>query len=173
MTDAPANAGTTSTETGTVDGTQAGAEATLTLDEALAQIEELKGHARKHEDRAKANKTAAAELAELKRSTMSDAEKAAADREAATTALAEATTRAETAEAALVRYKIAVDLELSKEDAAALEGIQGDEKTLRALAERLAGRKSPAPKPTQTQGRDTGGTPSAKDAFVDALGDLL
>lgn len=161
------------------DGTNAGTEGaegaveTPTIESLTAQLEEWKGHARKHEDQAKANKTAAAELAALKREKMSDAEKAAADQEAASTALREATDRADKAEAALTRYKLAVELELSAEDAAALEGIQGDEKTLRALAERLAGRKSPAPKPTPTQGRPTGGKPSAADAFADALGDLF
>ncbi|WP_036959342.1 hypothetical protein [Promicromonospora kroppenstedtii] len=93
---------------------------------------------------------------------MSDAEKAAADLAAGSQALTDAVTRAETAEAALIRYKIAVDLELSKEDVTVLDGVQGDEKTLRALAERLAGRKSPAPKPTPTQGRTTGGTPARR-----------
>ncbi|WP_051432595.1 hypothetical protein [Promicromonospora kroppenstedtii] len=157
-------------------GTEASAEGTApapTAEDLAAQLEEWKGHARKHEDKAKANAKAATELAELKRSSMSDAEKAAADLAAGSQALTDAVTRAETAEAALIRYKIAVDLELSKEDVTVLDGVQGDEKTLRALAERLAGRKSPAPKPTPTQGRTTGGTPSAKDSFVEALDGLF
>jgi seryl-tRNA synthetase len=150
-----------------------GTDATPTVEELTAQLEEWKSNARKHEDRAKANKAAAEELAELKRAQMTDAQKAEADRQAATEALTAATKRAEDAEARLTRYKLAVELELSKEDAAALEQIQGDEATLRALAERLAGKKTPAAKPTRTQGRTTDGTPSAKDAFVDALDGLF
>ncbi|WP_036959280.1 hypothetical protein [Promicromonospora kroppenstedtii] len=62
-------------------GTEASAEGTApapTAEDLAAQLEEWKGHARKHEDKAKANAKAATELAELKRSSMSDAEKAAA-----------------------------------------------------------------------------------------------
>src|SRR5690606_15447312 len=104
-----------------------GTDATPTVEELTAQLEEWKSNARKHEDRAKANKAAAEELAELKRAQMTDAQKAEADRQAATEALTAATKRAEDAEARLTRYRLAVELELSKEDAAALEQIQGDE----------------------------------------------
>lgn len=170
MTDAPADAAATA------EAAAAAAEAAKpapTVEELVAQLEEWKGHARKHEDQAKANKTAAAELAELKRSTMSDAEKAAADAVATSAAVTEATSRAEKAEAALLRKTIAVDLELSKEDAAVLDGITGDEAAIRAVAERLAGRKSPGPKPNRSQGLLTGGTPSKGAQFADALGELF
>lgn len=166
MTDAPAS--TTPASTEPTGGTEA-----PTIESLTAKVEELTSHSRKWEDRAKENKDAAKELADLKRAALTDAEKAEADKAETSQALKDAVERAEKAESALIRRDIAVDLELSKEDVAVLDGVQGDEKTLRALAERLAGRKSPAPKPTPTQGRDTGGTPSAKDAFVDALGELL
>lgn len=168
----PANATGTEGAAG-AEGAEGAEAATPTTDELLAKIEELKGHSRKWEDRAKENKEAADKLAELERAQMTEAQKAEADKQAATEALAAATKRADEAEARLTRYKLAVELELSKEDAEALEQIQGDEATLRALAERLAGKKTPAAKPTRTQGRTTDGTSGAKDAFVTALDGLF
>jgi hypothetical protein len=168
MPDAPATA------TAGTEAADPGAEAaTPTTDELLAKIEELKGHSRKWEDRAKENKEAADKLAELERAQMTEAQKAEADRQAATEALTAATKRAEDAEAELVRYKLAIELELSAEDAEALAKVQGDEATLRALAERLAGKKAPTAKPTGSQGRTTTGTPTAKDAFVAAMEGLI
>jgi hypothetical protein len=175
MPDAPANA-TTGTEAAAREAAAAPAAAeaaTPTTDELLAKIEELKGHSRKWEDRAKENKEAADKLAELERAQMTEAQKAEADRQAATEALTAATKRAEDAEAELVRYKLAIELELSAEDAEALAKVQGDEATLRALAERLAGKKAPTAKPTGSQGRTTTGTPTAKDAFVAAMEGLI
>lgn len=175
MTDAPAApAAGTGTEVAPSDGTtNDGTKTAPTAEELATQLEEWKGYARKHEDAAKANKTAATELAALKRSVMSDAEKAEADKATTSQAVKDATERADKAEAALIRRTIAIDLELSKEDVAVLDGVQGDEKTLRALAERLAGRKSPGPAPTRTQGRTGGSTPTAAEAFANALDGLL
>src|SRR5690606_42151040 len=107
------------------------------------------------------------------RAPTTEAQNAEAYRQAATDALTAATKRAEDAEAELVRYKLAIELELAAEDAEALAKVQGVEATLRALAERLAGKKAPTAKPTGSQGRTTTGTPTAKDAFVAAMEGLI
>lgn len=123
--------------------------------------------ARKWEKRAKENKSAADELAELKRAQMSDAEKAA-------TALSEAEERAQRAEAALARYEIAAEFGLSKEDVEALSSIS-DPDALRTVAQRLADRAPSGPRPNPAQGR-RGGDPAPTnnaERFAQAVGDLF
>lgn len=89
-----------------------------------------KAKAREWERRAKENKSAADELAEIRESQKSEAQKAA-DR------LAEAERKAAEAEARAARRDVALDFKLSKEDAALLDAIN-DEDAMRALAARLA-----------------------------------
>jgi len=142
---------------------------TPTVETLQAQIEEIKSHSRKWEDRAKANKDAADELAALKRAQMSDDERRSADVEALTSERDTERERADAAEAALARLTLAIEFDLSKEDADALATVQGDEATLRALAERLASRSNRPPKPNPAQG-NRGGAPtgtSTADKFAD------
>lgn len=152
----------------------AGEETTPTIEELQAALDKATKESRKWEDRSKANKTAAERLAELERASMSDAEKATADRTALETSLTEAETRATTAEAALARLQIAIEFGLDKEDTEALEGVT-DEAALRTLAARLSGRSEPrSPRPHPTQGRrgtKPAGTPA--QAFADALDGLF
>lgn len=173
---ADALAGTATASTTDDAGTDGESTPEPTVEELQAALAEWKGHARKHEDQAKANKTAAEELAALKRAQMSDADKAAADAAATSEAVTEAEARAEKAEAALLRATIAVDLSLSKEDAAVLAGITGDEAALRAVAARLAGSKAPAAPtgvvPTQGKSASTGAASPAQ-AFEDAMSELF
>jgi hypothetical protein len=89
-----------------------------------------KAKAREWESRAKANKTAADELAAIKASQMSEAEKAEKR-------FAEAEQRAVQAEARALRRDVALDFKLSKDDAALLDSVT-DEDAMRALAGRLA-----------------------------------
>lgn len=141
-----------------------------------AQVEAIKAEARKWEERSKANFK---ELEAIKRNGMSDEEKAAHDAAAVSQAVTEATERAEKAEAALLRKTIAVDLSLSPEHAAVLDGITGDETALRAVAAALAAAK-PEAKPEKkgvvpTQGTATAGTGTQTlgEQFADALEGFL
>jgi hypothetical protein len=68
MTDTTPDTGTETTET-----TETGTD---TAPDLTAEVEKWKAQARKHEERAKANSTAAKELEALKQQTMSDTEKA-------------------------------------------------------------------------------------------------
>jgi hypothetical protein len=89
-----------------------------------------KAEARKWEDRAKENKSAADELAAIKDAQKSEAEKVA-DR------VAKAEERAVAAEARALRREVALEFKLTTEDAALLDTVN-DEKAMRQLAERLA-----------------------------------
>lgn len=89
-----------------------------------------KSKAREWESRAKANKNAADELASIKASQMSEAERAEKR-------FAEAEHRAVQAEARALRRDVALDFKLSKDDADLLDSIT-DEDAMRALAGRLA-----------------------------------
>lgn len=148
------------------------APATPTLEELQSKIEELTGHSRKWEDRAKANKDKADELDALKTQSMTDSEKAQAALDEVTRRVTEAEERASASEAALLRYSIAAEYELSKEDIEALASVS-DEATLRALAERLAGRSPSGPMPNPAQGRVNTMKPTHGQAFADALSDLF
>ena len=163
-----------SNESGQPHG-EAGSEtpATPTVEELQAKLDDLTKHSRKWEDRAKENKAAKDELERQARERMTEDERRSADFESLQTRAAEAETRAATAEAALERYKVAVEFSLSAEDAAALESVT-DPDALRALAERLSGRSS-APKPHPSQGQRAGATPptSHGDIFAELVGDFL
>lgn len=156
------------------DAGNEGAEQTPTIEDVLAQLEAAKKESRKWEDRSKANKSAADELAELRRSSMTDAEKATADRADLETRITDAEDRATKAEAALARLTVAIEFGLDKEDTEALEGV-ADEAALRTLAARLSGRsETRPPRPNPSQGR-RGDRPAATpaQAFADALDGLF
>lgn len=91
-----------------------------------------KAKAREWEKRAKDNKSAADELAQL-REQQKTAEQKAADREKA------AIERAAIAEAKAVRREVALDFGLSKDDASLLDDLT-DEDAMKRLAKRLADR---------------------------------
>lgn len=110
-----------------------------------------KAEARKWEQRAKENSTAAARLAEYE-----DAQKTEAQRAADAQAAAER--RAADAEARVTRRDVAIEHSLSKEDAALLDDLT-DEDAMRRLAVRLAaaaeaqaGPRAPRPNPAQREG---------------------
>jgi hypothetical protein len=150
-----------------------------------AQVEAIKAEARKWEERSKSNFK---ELNALKRASMTDEERAAAEKDDRGAEAREALERAEAAEAKLLRREIVLDLKLSKEDAAILDGIVGDETALRAVAARLAAAASASktkeeePKPEKkgggfvpAQGSTSGasGKRDLGDMFADALGEIL
>jgi len=93
-----------------------------------------KAKAREWENRAKANKTAADELASLKAAQMTEQERLTAQ-------LQEATSAAETARAEALRLRIAVQYKVSDEDAE-LYLTGADEATLIRRAEGLASREN-------------------------------
>lgn len=116
-----------------------------------AERDEWRGHARKHEDNAKKNKTAAEELARLKAEGMNDADK-----------LTAAEKRAADAENTLARYKVAA------ETGVPADLLQGDdEDAMREFAKRLAEfrgeQKKDAPKPDRSQGGRDDKKPSPRD----------
>ena len=90
-----------------------------------------KTKAREWERRAKDNKTAADELATIKESQKSEAEKAAER-------LATAERKAAEAEARVLRRDVAIEHKLTKDDAALLDTITSED-AMRALAVRLGG----------------------------------
>lgn len=91
-----------------------------------------KTKAREWERRAKDNKTAADELATIKESQKSEAEKA-------TERLAVAERKVAEAEARVLRRDVAIEYKLTKGDAAIMDTITGEDDALRALAVRLGG----------------------------------
>lgn len=166
---------TASTDTGKTDaphGAEENGQTTETpsVEDLLAQVEEWKGHARKHEQRAKDNKDAADALEALKREKMTDAERAQVEAQERDSRLTEAEARAEKAEAALARFQIAAEFGLDKEDTEALAAVS-DPEAVKALAARLAGRSAQRPTPGQGRTKEAPRTP--KSAFVDALTDLI
>lgn len=173
---AGANEATGTDEDKGADGDGKSATDNAELEALKAQIETIKAESRKWEERSKKNFE---ELRDLKRAGMTDEERAAAEKADVATETSEALERAEKAEAALLRKTIAVDLSLSKENAAVLDGITGDEKALRAVAAILATNQKtadekPAPKKgvVQTQGAQTDtGKRSLGDMFEEAMGE--
>lgn len=156
------------------NGEQPGEQQTPTVEDLQAQIEKITAESRKWESRSKENYEKAQKYDEAERARMSAEERLNADLEEASTRAAEAEERAQTAEAELARYKVAVEFSLSDEDATALEGIT-DEKQLRALAERLSER-STGPRPHRSQGRRHGsasGPASTGDLFAQTLDGLF
>ena len=133
-----------------------------------APVEEVdwKAEARKWEQRAKENKTAADELSAIREAQKSDAEKAA-------DALASAKAEAEAARASLLRYQVAAQHGITDADDIALFLTGTDEETLTKQAKRLAERsqsdgKPRTPKPDATQGRSgADGPKSTADSFAD------
>lgn len=148
---------------------------TPTVEELLAQVEDLKKHSRKWEERAKENFEAKKELDKIRESQMTEDEKRQKVVEDAERRASEAEERATAAEAALARYKIAVEFGLSQEDSEALEKVQADEETLRALAERIASRSTSGPRPNPAQGKRGGSTAPATtaDKFAAAIEGLF
>lgn len=158
-------------------GVEPGAEnietETPTVESLSKALETLTAESRKWEGRAKENFEARKELDALKVSKMTDTEKAEAAFSEVEKRATDAEDRASKAEAELARYKVAVEFELDKEDTEALAAVS-DEATLRALAERLAGRSNSGPKPNPSQGRSTATAPTtAAQAFADSLEGLF
>ena len=109
-----------------------------------------KAEARKWEQRAKENSTAAARLAELEDAQKSETQRAQDAQAAAEKRLAEA-------EARVTRRDVALEHSLSREDAALLDDLT-DEDAMRRLAVRLAaaaeaqaGPRTPRPNPAQRE----------------------
>jgi hypothetical protein len=133
-----------------------------------AETTDWKAKAREWERRAKENKSAADELAALKQSQMSEAERTAAR-------LAELEQQAQAARSEALRYRVATRYGISDDDAE-LFLTAGDEETLerqaRALSERntpsaATATTAPAPRPDLTQGaRDL---PLNGDPLLDSL----
>ena len=124
-----------------------------------------KAEARKWEQRAKDNKTAADRLAEIDEASKTEAQKSA-EREAA------AEKRAAAAEAKAVRREVALEESLSADDAALLDAIT-DEDAMRALAKRLASDKKrsnvvPNEGRTPTPGSDQDMRAFTRDLFRNA-----
>lgn len=99
-------------------------------DEPAQDDVDWKAEARKWEKRAKANAAAAKRLAEIEEAQKSEAERVAER-------LAKAERAAAEAEARALRREIALENNLSKDDAALLDAVS-DEDAMRRLAERLA-----------------------------------
>lgn len=97
-----------------------------------AEYEKTLAHARKHETRAKENAAAAKELADLKKSQMTEVEKANTERDELAQRLADA-------EARSVRSDAARKYSLTDEDLALLDGVPADKFDARAkaLSERI------------------------------------
>lgn len=159
-------------ETQTAEPTDAPAQ---DVDQAATepQVEETdwKAEARKWEQRAKENKGAAEELAQIKDAQKSEAERAA-------DALAQAQADAESARAELLRYRVAAEHGITDADDIALFLTGTDEDTLTRQATRLAERtvaepRPRSPRPDPNQGRSGPGTASTADQFAGAVGDLL
>lgn len=150
------------------EGNTEGQEAP-TVETLQSQIEELKKHSRKWEDRAKENYEARQELDKLRESQLSEEEKRTQAFEAAEKRAAEAEKRAEQAALDVLRYKIAAAHQISDEDAE-LFLTASDEETLTKQAERFTARSSSGPKPNPKQGNRNGSGPSTP---ADAFGDFL
>lgn len=148
-------------EAGKPNGEQTGEQTdTLTVEALTAEVEEWKGHSRKWEDRAKENKTAAAERDEARQELAT-----------VTTERDEAVARADKAEAAVVRLEAAIEFGLTPEDVEALEAVS-DPDAVRSLAERLSAR-GPRPNPAQGNRGRSPVSSSPSDLFVDAVGALF
>lgn len=149
------------------DTTTESTENQQATDEAPAAKTEVdwKAKAREWENRAKANKTAADELASLKAAQMTEQERLTAQ-------LQEATSAAETARTEALRLRIAVRHGVSDEDAE-LFLTASDEATLTKQAERLASREADRRKNGNHVAREgtNNSTPPADErrAFADFL----
>lgn len=136
-------------------GNDGGSDDTKTPEEKLAELtaalEESKKNSRKHEDRAKANKAAADELARIKAAGATDADKATAAEE-----------RAARAETELARYKVALTKSLPAELAALLNGTE-DEMSDQADALLKFRGEQPKPKPKPDPSQGGSGDPAKKD----------
>ena len=139
---------------------------TPTVEDLLAKVEEITGHSRKWEERAKANK----EKAEQAEALATEIETLSTKVTEAETARDEAVQRAEAAEATVARLTVAMEFGLTADDAKALASVT-DETALRALAERLAAATPRGPRPIPEQGRrsEKPAPTSAKDAFAEVF----
>lgn len=155
MSDTDATTEDTSTDTSVEDTATDQSAQTETDDvDYKAKYEETLAHSRKHETRAKENAAAAKELADIKKSRMSDDEKRAAIEKAAVE-------RAEVAERRAALAEAAITHGLSKDDLELLDGVPADkiEDRAKKLAERL---KKAAP--PDSSGREAGGDRGKKKA---------
>lgn len=138
-----------------------------------AKVEEIdwKAKAREWEKRAKENKSAADELAQIRDAQKSEAEKAA-------DALNAARSEAEQARAELLRYRVAAQHGITDADDIALFLTGTDEETLTKQATRLAARvadqsKPRTPRPDPNQGQSGNGTASTADQFASVVGAMF
>lgn len=127
-----------------------------------------KAKAREWEKRAKENKSAADELAQIREAQKSEAEKAA-------DALNVARAEAEQARAELLRYQVAAKHGITDADDISLFLTGTDEETLTKQATRLAERTADAskprpPKPVADQGRNENGSTTTADQFAASIG---
>lgn len=142
----------------TVQTTDEGTEAaSAQAQETKPDTVDWKAKARDWERRAKENKSAADELAQIKEAQKTEAEKTA-DR------LAKAEQTARDAEARALRREVALEHKLPKDDAALLDSIT-DEDAMRRLAERLAAGIDSSTKKSNHVPRE--GTNSSKSATSD------
>ncbi|HHX46968.1 MAG TPA: hypothetical protein GX718_06300 [Brevibacterium sp.] len=130
-----------------------------------------KAEARKWEQRAKENKSAAEELSQIKDAQKSDAERAA-------DALAQAQADAESARAELLRYRVAAEHGITDAEDIALFLTGTDADTLTKQAARLAARavdesKPRIPRPDPNQGRSGDAAASTADQFAGVVGGFL
>lgn len=147
---------TDDTETGATDSGDGSGDDAGDVDW-KAKFEAERAHARKWEDRAKANKDAADKLKEFEDAGKSDAEKESEKIAEAEQRLAAAERRAEEAEAAQTRYRVAAEFKLDPEHA---KHLNGDETEMRELASLLAANTG-QPRRKQSFGEDRDRTPPA------------
>lgn len=126
-----------------------------------AKFEEQKQHSRRWESRAKENASAAEKLAELEKAQMTEAEKA-------NQRLVEAERKAQEAEARAIRYQVATEKGLSKDDADLfLTGT--DAETIARQADALTQRLGQRTTATSREGANPRPQRSAEVAFLDSL----
>lgn len=140
-----------------------------TLDDLQAQIEEMKKHSRKWEERAKENYEARQELERLRREQMTESERREADAQAREAELKTLRDEAETARREALKLRVATRFSITDEDAD-LFLTASDEETLTRQAERLASRSSSGPRPNPAQGKRGGAAPANN---ADILGAFL
>ncbi|HEY5515291.1 MAG TPA: hypothetical protein VIK12_03690 [Pengzhenrongella sp.] len=130
-----------------------------------AQDIDWKAKAREWESRAKANKTAADELATIKESQKTEAEKA-------TERLATAERKVAEAEARVLRRDVAIEHKLAKADAALLDTITSED-AMRALAVRLGGQAADEKKHGAYVPREGATTTTVEGEAVETVRELF
>ena len=157
-----------STESSTETATEAPAQEQPT-EQPKAEETDWKAEARKWEQRAKENRTAAEKLAELEESQKSESQKLADRAEKAEREL-------EATRTAALRSQVALEKGLTQSQAKRLVGDSREEleadadELLKDLGEAAQPRR---PRPDRNQGRQSGGSASTADQFAAALDGAL